>query len=166
MTLESEIECDRCETETPESAVHSITIEDEWQLCETCIEEIEEDIEEYYWYKRYTKEQHKRALSILKEHDEILCVHGNAYEAGEIIVHTEYVSSDVVSDVCDHFGLQIAAFGPRWQEDDHGFDCVDDHGSCFEILLEYTQESPHPIPLEAKFIPIDIEYLDDNDKQF
>jgi len=169
MTSESETEyeiCERCEKETPESGMINVSLSEEWWLCDACVEEIEEGIEDYYWYDRYTKEQHKRALEILRDHDEIYCVHGNAYEAGEIIVHTPYVASAVVEDVCDHFGLQISAFRPRWEEDYHAWECVEGHGSCFEILLEYKQNSQPPVPLEMKFVPVDIEYLDENDKQF
>lgn len=159
-------ECARCDREYPEERVSPVVINDDHMLCEGCRDNIEERIENYYWYDRFDKEQHERAVEILEDQDEILCAHGRHWQAGEIIVHTNYVSSAVISDVCDHFGFEIVGFGPRWQEEEVWEDCVGEMGSCFEIVLDYTSESPPPLPMEAEFNPIDIEWLDGNDKQF
>lgn len=166
------IECDQCERELPRDRVKHIEIDEYHHLCERCIEGIEHNIENYYWYDRYTKDHHERAVEILEEQDEIRCVH-DWYEGGEIIVHTDYVSSNVVSDVAERFGLEIVTFGPQWQEDneewkehDGGWDCIIEDGSAFEILLEYNSNSPPPLPLEANFEPIDLNFLEETDKQF
>lgn len=170
MTSQSETEpeydrCEKCEHETPDEGLNTVTLLDDWTLCDACVELLDESMETHYWYDRYSKEQHERAVSLLEEQDSVWCVDA-VYEAGEIIVHTPYVSSEVVSDVADHFGLRVGGFGPAWEEDENALDCVKEHGSCFEILLEYTQNSPDPLPLEADLIHIDLKWLDENDKQF
>lgn len=158
------VECERCERDFPEDVVSPVTIEEDHHLCEGCRLSIEDDIENYNWYDRYTEEHHEMAVEILENQKEIECVH-DWYNGGEIIVHTKYVSSNVVTDVCEHFGLQIMAFRPIWQEEDT-WDCVEEAGSMFQILLEYRHNSPPPLPVEEEFSPLDINYLEDNDKQF
>lgn len=155
-------ECDRCGRD---AEVETIQIASDWyHLCDGCIVDLRESIELYDWEDRYTEEQHERAISVLSDVDEINCVIGS-YEDATIVVHTAYVSSDVVADVCDHFGLRIVAFYPRWDLDDT-WPCVDDHGSIFEIVLEYTSHSPTPIPTSVIFEETHIENLDENDRQF
>ena len=170
MTTQSETEpeyeqCEKCEQETPDEGLNTVTLLDDWTLCDACVESLDESMETHYWYDRYSEEQHDKAVKLLEEQDSVWCVN-DVYGAGEIIVHTPYVSSDVVTDVADHFGLQVAGFAPAWEEENRSLDCVKEHGSCFEILLEYTQESPEPLPLEADLIRIDLEWLEENDKQF
>ena len=161
--------CSRCNVANNDREVVQETIgQQEFQLCKACLTDLQAAVENYHWPDRYTEEQHERALEILRSRDdEIHCAHG-AYELGQIAVHTPYVSSDVVTDVCDHFGLEIMEFGPLWADESSELECIKngEHGDCFEILLEYTQQSPAPIPLQGKFIPIDIDSLDSNDKQF
>ena len=163
-TSQSETEsCDRCDNESDD--LQSIELIDEHILCTPCIRAIDDDIDDYYWYDRYTEEHHERAVRLLEEQDEIECVH-ESYNLGEIIVHTKYVNSNVLTDVSDSFGLEIVRFHPLWEQEETEWDCIDRHGSCFEILLEYNQDSPSPMPLEFRFIEIDSEFIDENDKQF
>lgn len=155
-------ECDRCEYEYEN--LNTVELKKERRLCDGCIRALDEDVYYYRWQDRYTKEQHERALSLLSERDEFECVIGS-YEDGQIVLHTEYVSSDVVSDFCDHFGFEVIQFGPQWEQDGV-WPCVIDHGSLFEIVLEYNHHCRSPAPIAAKFMPNHIENLDGNDRQF
>jgi hypothetical protein len=112
----------------------------------------------------YTEEQHERAVSLLSERDEIQCVITD-FEEGLVVVHTPYVTSDVVKDFCLHFGYEIVRFGPAWEKESI-LPCMSDHGSTFEIALSYTMKSDSPIPLNVEFVSEHIDELDENDKQF
>lgn len=160
-------ECERCEHERPPEFIETVEVDEAHELCEGCREDIEARIEDYYWYDRYDEDTHERAVEELESVDEILCVHDN-YESGDIIVHTNYVSSSVVKDFCDNFGFQIMWFTPRWQEEeiDDGWSCVAEQGSCFEIELGYTSRSPPPIPEAFDFEKIELGFLSENDEQF
>lgn len=155
-------ECDRCGREYDELTGMELTVDR--QICDACIWAIDYNIENHKWQDRYTEKQHERAISILEERDEIQCII-SSYEDGQIIVHTPYVASHTVTDLCAHFGFRIAAFEPLWEEEGK-WPCVEEHGSTFQILLDYHQRSKKPIPLEAQFEDIFIEDLDENDKQF
>lgn len=155
-------ECDRCEREFDD--LRDVDLIAERDLCEGCVRALDEDVYNYRWQDRYTEEQHERALSLLSGRDEFECVI-SSYEDGQIILHTPYVSSDVVTDFCDHFGFQIISFGPQWEADEV-WPCAHRHGDLFEIGLEYNEQCPSPIPVAMKFEEIDIEDLDENDKQF
>lgn len=133
-------------------------------LCAACRQAVSDSIEYYDWKDRYTEEQHERALSLLSERDEIECVL-NSYEDGQIILHTPYVSSDLVADYCEHFGFVIKSFGPRWMQDGV-FPCETSHGDIFEIVLEYNSSCDPPIPTSVIFENECIDRLDGNDKQF
>jgi hypothetical protein len=136
----------------------------EWSVCEGCQDALTDDIEYYRWEDRYTEEIHERAVERLAGYDEIECVI-SSYDAGQIIVHTPYVSSNVVTDFCDFYGFEIVAFNPIWFEQDD-WPCLDSHGSIFQIVLEYNQRSPMPSSESLKFFENDLEQLDGNDKQF
>lgn len=133
-------------------------------FCEQCIASLRDADERDPWKERYTEEQHERAVSLLSEQDEIECVISD-YDVGQIIVHTPYVSSNVVTDFCNHFGFIIQSFGPRW-ENGSKFPCTAHHGSMFEIVLSYEHESDTPIPLRVSFVRDHLDDLDGNDKQF
>jgi hypothetical protein len=154
--------CDRCENEV--DSVTSVTLLEEHELCEACRRALSAEVLNYDWRDRYTKEQHERATELLAERDEIECVI-NSYEDGQIVVHTPYVSSDVITDFCNHFGFVILSFGPQWHADGM-WPCVDQHGDIFEIVLEYNSDCPQPVPISAKFFENHIERVDGNDEQF
>lgn len=154
-------DCSRCERDWDD--VEYVAVLDA-ELCDACLRALDENIEYYNWKKKYTEDQHERATSLFSEREEILCVI-NSYEDGQIVVHTQYVTSDVVTDFCDHFGFEIVAFGPRWEQEE-SWPCMSEHGSIFEIVLEYNNSCDPPAPMTVKFIDNDIERVDENDKQF
>lgn len=167
MTSEFE-ECERCERDQPPELIESVEIDEQHDICSGCVEDIEYRINNYRWYDRFTDAHLEWALDELEKQDEILCSHGDS-SAGEIVVHTNYVDSHVVSDYCDSFGFEIIAFGPQWQNEciiEDTWECVQENGDCFEIVLSYTQRSQEPIPEGAEFSLVDREWLDEGDKQF
>lgn len=155
-------ECQRCGVERDELA--TVELLDEYDLCDGCVRDIDANIEHYHVEDRYTEEQHERAVQLLSERDETECVI-NSYEDRQIVVHTPYVSSDVVTDFCDHFGLRILWYGPRWQAEG-AWPCADDHGDIFEVVLGYDHDCPPPVPINSVFETAHIDDLDGNDKQF
>lgn len=161
--------CERCDADRLPEYIEPFEVEGQtYSLCGGCREDIAYDIENYRWFERYTRSHHQQAIDALEAMPEILCAHGE-YDAGEIVVHTNYVASEVVEDFCDHFGFQITAFRPRWQNDciiEDLWNCVQEMGDCYEILLEYKDNSSQPLPTEAQFKRISIDYLDESDKQF
>lgn len=155
-------DCDRCGREYDE--LTTVDLGKERDLCDACIGAIREKIDYHDWTTRYTEEQHERATKLLGEAEEIECVI-SSYDDGQIVVHTPYVSSDVITDICDHFGFVIVSFGPQWKAD-QSWPCMNGHGDTFEIVLEYNHSCRAPIPLAVKFQQNHIERLDGNDKQF
>lgn len=139
-------------------------LSDERRVCEGCVLALSEDVDYYDWQDRYTEEQHERAVNLLSDQDEIECVI-SSYDDGQVIIHTPYVTSDVVTDFCNQFGFKVLAFGPQWQANGM-WPCVDQHGDIFEIVLEYNHNSPQPVPMAAVFQTEHIDRLDGNDKQF
>lgn len=157
-------ECDRCGNDSLPEAMQYVVLETGHQLCEGCLRAMEDDVEYYDWQDRYTEEQHERAIELFSERDEFECVI-SSYEDGQVVLHTPYVSSDVVTDFCNHFGYRIAAFTPRWEVENE-WPCMSQHGDTFEIMLEYNSQCSPPIPLPAKFQENHIEQIKAPDKQF
>lgn len=155
--------CDRCSRDDIEET-ETIHLENDYDLCKGCVRDLESNVTSYDWQDRYTEEQHERAISLLEEVEEIECVI-SSYEDGQIVIHTPYVSSDVVADFCNHFGLRIVKFGPRWNLDST-WPCVDHHDSMFEVVLSYDHRSPPPIPISVEFVEQALENLGENDRQF
>lgn len=156
--------CERCGRDSPPEHMESITLLEERSLCEGCVFALDYRVEQYDWRDRYTEEQHKRALSIVRERDEIECSI-ESYEDGQIIIHTRYVTSDVITDLCNHFGFKVVAFGPQWKQQE-AWPCMKRHGSIFEIVLQYDHTCPKPVPMSVQFDDAHIEQVDENDKQF
>lgn len=156
--------CDKCESETPPERMVLVELSESWALCEACVVGIEEEIEYNHWMDRYTEEHHERAIEVLSERDEITCVISD-YENGAIVIHTPYVSADVVVDFCRHFGFRITDYRPQWHHKSD-WPCAADHGDIFEVTLKYLPDSPQPSLVEAKFTTNRIEDIDSNDKQF
>lgn len=155
--------CERCGEEFDE--LQTVELEESQDLCHGCVRALAENVETYRWQDLYTEEQHERAVSLLSEMNEIECVI-ESYEYGQIIVHTPYVSSDIVADICDHFGHKIISFGPLWKEEGNKIPCMPYHGSIFEIVLKYDNSCDVPVPIGAKFFESEIDTLDENDRQF
>lgn len=155
-------ECDRCEKEFDELQKINLGIEKE--VCEACQTALIEEVDYYDWRDRYTEDQHERAVSILSDRPEVECVLDD-YERGQIIVHTNYVSSDVVYGVCEHFGFKIDSFGPQWYKQGE-WPCLDSHESVMQIVLTYDHTCEYPIPTSCIFEDEHIDNLDGNDEQF
>ena len=156
--------CERCDGDTPDKWMNTIDLDGNRRLCDGCVAFIDDGIENNDWQDRYTEEHHEQAVSVLAEQDEIECVMSN-YDNGSIIVHTPYVSADVVVDFCRHYGLRITDFSPVWSMETE-LPCVADHGDTFQITLRYLPDSPMPSLVEAKFNRNRIDDLADSDKQF
>lgn len=144
--------CDECDNDATRA------------FCEQCIADLRDADSRTPIEERYTEEQHERATTLLSEQDEIECVISD-YEQKLVIVHTPYVSSDVVGDFCEQFGYHIQSFGPRW-ENGSRFPCSAHHGSMFEIVLSYDYTSDAPMPIRVPFVRETLDELDGNDKQF
>lgn len=157
-------QCERCGKDVIPGSRVTVEIDDSYKVCISCAEALIGEIELYDWQDRYTEEQHERALSLLSGRDEIDCVISD-YDIGHIIVHTDYVSSDVIKDFCEHFGFSIKSFGPVW-ENETDIPCISDHGSTFEVVLQYGYQSDMPIPTQFKFEEMYVDRLDENDEQF
>lgn len=157
-------ECDRCGRDTLPDDIKTIKLNDRHEVCYGCSEALTEDIESYRWQDRYTEEHHERALSLFSEDDNIHCTIED-YERGQILIHTDYVSSRVITDFCKHFGYRIFSFGPIWEETSK-WKCVEQHGSTFEIGLQYDHHCPMPAATNIKFIENHSEKLSGKDKQF
>jgi len=165
MADETEYEsCERCGRSVEPEMIHSVELESEWSVCDGCVRAMEDNTTYHDWRDRYTEEQHERAVSLLVSRDEFECVLDD-YSRGQIAVHTPYVSSDVVLDFCKHFGFEIAGFWPRWEQEER-LPCSSEHGSTFEIILEYNTRSSPPIPTSVEFDVIRLDRLDEIDKQF
>jgi hypothetical protein len=161
---EEYVTCDRCGNERNEDFIQTVELTDTHKICGGCATSLNGSVVNYHWQDRYTEEQHQRAVSLLSERDVFECVI-ESYEDGQIVLHTKYVSSDVVTDFCNHFGFEIARFGPQWLVDQE-WPCMTSHGDTFEIVLEYNHYSRPPIPTQARFEYASIDGLDGNDKQF
>jgi hypothetical protein len=114
--------------------------------------------------EQYTEDIHGHAVDLLQSRDEIQCVIHD-YERRMIFIHTPYVASEVVTDFCNFFGYRLSRFGPAWEQE-RDDPCMEKHGSTFEILLEYTPNSPPPANIETVFPTDHLEQLDESDKQF
>jgi len=154
--------CDRCGHEFTE--LKTIPLGEDRELCDGCIGALRDSIDFFDWMDRYTEEQHERALSLLGEYDEFECVI-SSYEDGQIVLHTPYVTSNVVTDFCNHFRYDIISFGPMWNADAE-WPCLPDHGDVFQIVLEYNHSCDPPMPLSVAFDEDHIKDIDGNDKQF
>lgn len=140
--------CDACEIEYHEG-LHDVQLDDDaYNVCEDCLAMLEDEINRYFWWELLSEAHYDRAAEYLRSPDEVWCVKADAYAGGELWVHTPFCHAGVVNDVCDHFGFRI-----RWFSvvvpGDPGFDCVEDHGPCIEINLEFTNRVAGPLPLEA-----------------
>lgn len=157
--------CDKCSNDSNPDTMENLTVDgNSFSICQGCARYLSDSIEFADPKDRYTEEQHEKALSLLSQQEEINCVISD-YDSLEIIIHTDYVTSRVIADFCDNFGYQIVMFNILWEEESP-WPCVDDHGSTFEILLVYNEQSPQPTPVSASFERYHIDDLAENDKQF
>ncbi|RRJ28697.1 hypothetical protein [Halocatena pleomorpha] len=161
--------CDACEL-THHDGRQDMALGDEtYSVCERCFELLEDVLTRYNWWDRLTKAHYDRAGECFQSLDAVWCVKANAYAGGEIWIHTPFCDAAVVNDVCEHFGFRIRWFSVVCP-DEHGFDCVHDHGPCIEINLVFDNWRTKPRPLEYDISDDvtyrDVEWLKDYHKLF
>lgn len=157
-------ECERCGNERADKFLKTVDLGEDRLLCEGCERALREDVDYYDAEDRYTEEHHERVVSELQDYDEVQCVIHD-YEQRLLFVHTPYVSSKVVADICNTFGLQIRAFRPFWPQEREE-PCAAEHGETFEIALQYTHYCKMPASADIIFEPDQLDDLTENEKQF
>lgn len=139
-------ECPRCETDMTDSDdTHTLSFQDkEATIHERCMESIwENNIENPIWYDTFTPEHYEKAADYLRSLDcvgEVITNGGRMYGFGEMFIHTNYATTEVVSDVIDNFNGRIVSASVATDKGDKGFDCVSEHGKCFEILIDFCTD--------------------------
>lgn len=161
--------CDACET-THHEGLHDVSLgSDVYSVCERCFELLEDVLIRYNWWDRLTETHYDRASEYLRSLDEVWYVKNQAYDGGEMWIHTPFCDAAVVNDVCNHFGFRIRWFSVVYP-DEHGFNCVHDHGPCIEINLVYDNWRTKPLPLEVDIIDdvsyYDVAWLEDHHRLF
>lgn len=122
-------------------------------LCKACCIEFIEIVKDYPWWNQLTSEHYQRASNHLKRKDEIMCVIDDWELSGEIIVHTDYTTVAIVEDVSDFFGFKITSCEVVDPNDALHYDCLETHGRCVEIKLDYVTDCPRPLPPELPIEP-------------
>ena len=92
------------------------------------------------WYQTFTRDHYDAIVEALESLDVVGHVHtsgGAAYHAGEMTVHTNYADTSFAGEFCSAFGGQIYYASVTHEDGDHVFDCVKDHGTCFEMELDF-----------------------------
>jgi hypothetical protein len=136
-------ECPACKKDIKENdSVFSFELDDKRaDIHEKCAETIwKSEIENPHWYDSFTPEHYEKAADYLRSLDcigEVITSGGKAYSFGEMYIHTNYCTTSVVQDVIDDFSGRIVSARVVRAEDENQFDCVREHGSCFEILIDF-----------------------------
>lgn len=171
-TKHIKFDCDKCER--PCIDLNEISMQEsssepisDYKVCNSCLEHMRSNIEDHFWYDVISEDDFERILSYLDSLDEIECVYDDNYTAGDISVHTNYATSDIVKDACDHFGYTIHSFGVLHEDDSkNNPDCLEDHGECFMIFLVPDGDvKPIDDPIEERTYS-ELDYLDESDKVF
>lgn len=160
-------ECEKCEHKFKSLNIISFKPSstgsfEKYRVCNSCAEKLESEIENHFWYDVVSKNDFERIISYLNSVDKIDCVYDDEYTAGDIIIHTKYATSKIVSDACEHFGYKVHSFGPE----DNKSDCFEDHGECFTICI-VPDGNIEPIPesiTEKSYSELD--YINESDKIF
>lgn len=163
-------ECDRCERHSERL---KLEIDESIRyICEKCRKEILKEIDETYWHDRFHQSHYDIISAYLSSLDEIWCVKDHAYQGGEMWVHTGHCDTAVVQDILNHFGSIYSVHIERTTDDT--WDCMDDHGDCIEICINFGTDSiplnPLPPHLFAKNLYRseyrETDYLKEKDKLF
>lgn len=147
-------ECPRCERDIKESDdTHTLNFQNKQAtLHKSCMESIwENNIENPMWYDSFTPKHYEKAADYLRSLDcvgEVITNGGKMYGFGEMFIHTNYATTEVVSDVIDNFNGRIVSAKIASDEEDGGFDCVSEHGECFEILIDFCTDNGSILPPE------------------
>ena len=167
-TPQSHGPCDRCERNDDRVIIR--TDEYERYICTDCANQIFSEIDDHYWYDRFSRGHYNIIAAFLRSLDEVWCVKDHAYEGGEMWVHTPYFDTTVVEDVITYFGDVRHVHIER--ADDSCWECMDDHGDCVEINLDFGGVSVHPLPEDVLAEQLwsksyyDVEFVDEDSKLF
>lgn len=131
-------ECDRCERRSKRVKL-TVGGENVRYICDNCRKRIVKEIDDRYWYDRFLEEHYNIISAYLSTLDEVWCVKDNAYVGGEMWIHTGHCTAEVVRDVLEHMGSIYSIHIKRADEDT--FDCVEEHGDCVEICLDFGSSS-------------------------
>lgn len=140
-------------------------------ICEDCRNEILEDIDNHHWGDRFQESHYNIISGYLQALDEVWCVKDEGYPGGEMVVHTGYCNGMVVGDILDWFGRIYNIHVKRTGEG--SWDCIDEHGDCIEIHIDFAKDVPINPPRPAIFAKIlysstytETDYLKDSDELF
>ena len=148
-------ECPACKEDIQESdnTVSWALNEENANIHERCAEAIwKSNIENPHWYDSFTPEHYEKAADYLRSLEcvgEVITNNGTSYGFGEMYIHTNYCTTGVVQDVVDDFNGRIVSAGVTREDYDHQFDCVSEHGTCFEILIDFCGDNHTYNPPEA-----------------
>lgn len=123
----------------------------EYTLHERCAEKIVfNELENPHWYDTFTDAHYWTAALFLQEFETVGHVIANDYlrQLGEIYVHTNYCTSSIVGDLRDHYSARLVHTGIAHEGDEHQHDCTSEHGTCFEILIDFASEDSWRAPPE------------------
>lgn len=100
----------------------------------------EEKIENPRWYDTFTDDHYWTAAAFLQSFDSVGHVVTSDFlkDMGEMYIHTNYANTGIAGDVVDHYNGRIYSAGVVHEDDEHEHSCVNKHGTCFEILIDFA----------------------------
>lgn len=148
-------ECPKCGSDIKEEGeTAEITFRDQTvELHKRCGEALwEGEVENPHWYDTFTPDHYEKAADYLRSLECVGCVitnNGNSYPFGEMYIHTNFCTTTVVQDVIDDFNGRIISAKVVEEDDDDQFACVGEHGTCFEILIDFCTDGSGRMPPES-----------------
>lgn len=148
-------ECPKCGSDIKdESQAVQISFQDDIvELHKRCGEAVwKNEIENPFWYDTFTPEHYESAADYLRSLDCVGCVitnNGSLYSIGEMYIHTNFCTTEVVKDVIDDFDGRVVYAGVTSPEEEGSLDCVQEHGLCFEILIDFCTDTAERRPPES-----------------
>lgn len=163
--------CHRCERQNAPLTELSVD-EKQRYVCHSCADDILREVDDHYWYDRFRRSHYDIIAAFLDSFEEVWCVHDHAYEGGEMFIHTGHLTREVVSDALDFMGSIYSIHIER--VDDSCWDCMDEHGDCIEIVIDFGNDSVPLRPLRPAQLAealttrsvYDVNYIDEADKLF
>lgn len=119
-------------------ATRTIAVGDvEYAVCETCVDRLEIDFEvvevEDEWWKRMTDAHRTFAATLFRELDSVECVI-DQLDLADFWVHTDYIQTNHIRELASHFGFEIYSASIELTDEYYPqMECMDDHGTTFEI---------------------------------
>lgn len=147
-------ECPHCGHDMKESSnTQTLSFGDRSvKVHKSCADSVwESEIESPMWSDSFTPEHYEAAADYLRTFDsigEVITNDGKMYGFGEMYIHTNYCTTRVVDDVIDAFGGRIVCASVARENDENQFSCVSQHGTCFEILIDFCSDTPTDMPPE------------------